>query len=198
MNMGAVVARTLIAGAVMATSTVGPAHAATGVTLQLQAAQYQQHSWWCVSASAAIALAQEGVNVEQSTLAADFHTVDHVGVYGDIRPQLDALAAPGYRFEYRPDTTSPLRLQSVLEYDVVTLRQPVMVAVDGAKLSWNSAYAGHGPQWHVEVAYGYDESTQTVTLWEVWGPTGGTHTIPLDQLAADLNPSAGVIEVIRS
>lgn len=187
--------------AMLALTACNPAKAASdsipeSATLQLVAPQYQQTTYWCVSASAAVALAQEGVYVSQSTLAADFHTVTGKGVYLDIRPQLDALS-PDYRFEFRTDTTSPRVLQTVLAYDIGVLRQPVMVAVDGAKLPWNSAYAGHGPRWHVEIAYGYDERAHTVQMWEVWGPTGGAHTVSLDLLASAVNPTAGVIEAVK-
>jgi hypothetical protein len=54
-------------------------------------------------------------------------------------------------------------------------------------------------QWigHAILAYGYDQTTGTVTVFDPWRPTGGTHTLPVKELARTLQSGAGMHYISR-
>jgi hypothetical protein len=50
---------------------------------------------------------------------------------------------------------------------------------------------------HAIVAYGYRRSNGTITVFDPWGPTGGTHTLSVKALAKALQPEGGMHYIER-
>ncbi|TDD22982.1 hypothetical protein [Nonomuraea diastatica] len=72
-------------------------------------------------------------------------------------------------------------------------KKPTIIAVVVNKLPWSTSAGSFG---HAIVAYGYDRSKGTITVWDSNGRDGatGTHVISAKALAAALNdlPAQGM------
>lgn len=146
--------------------------------------QYQSTNYYCVPASSSVSLATFGVKVSQSSLASQMKTTPADGTSGaNSLPVLNKYTLPqgyGYRFA---DVSTGTKMLDAVAYDVGTLKRAAVLGVWMEKLPWNSGMSG-SKIGHAIVVYGYDKTAKTVTVWDPWKATGGTHTIAADKLAS--------------
>ncbi|MFL6054255.1 MAG: FG-GAP-like repeat-containing protein [Actinoallomurus sp.] len=151
--------------------------------------QYQNTNMNCVPTSSSMSLSTFGVSVSQETLATTMGTSPTKGTTGaQARPVLNSYADPlGYSYGFAHASTASSLMTNV-SYDVGVLKRAPVLGVWMEKLPWNSTMTG-SKVGHAIVAYGYDRSAGTITVWDPWKPTGGSHTIAATKLAADMQPS---------
>lgn len=85
----------------------------------------------------------------------------------------------------------PKVLMSKVVYDVGTLRRAPILQVWMERLPWNRGRIYGRNVAHAIVAYGYRRSNGTITVFDPWGPTGGTHTLSVKAWRRLSSPRAG-------
>ncbi|WP_345457581.1 C39 family peptidase [Actinoallomurus oryzae] len=197
-------ARTAATTATLATHAT-PTTAAAGLRAMPRAyrlvlqAQFQTTNYYCVPASTAMSLSTFGIKVSQDALARKMKTTIR-GTGGDNA----ASVMDGYLHPRRYDDRivgdvvgRPQILMQRVSYDVGTLRRAPIMQVWMERLPWNQGrLRGH---WigHAILAYGYDQNTGMITVFDPWRPTGGTHTLPAKVLAKALQSGAGMHYISR-
>lgn len=162
--------------------------------------QYQATDYYCVPASAAMSLSTFGVTVSQATLAQKMRTTTK-GTGGDSAASvIDSYIRPR-RFDDRVvgDVVGrPAILMQRVSYDVGSLHRAPVIQVWMEKLPWNQAIVRGRWIGHAIVAYGYDQRTGTITVFDPWRPSGGTHTLSARSLAMTLQSGAGMHYIARA
>jgi Peptidase_C39 like family len=162
--------------------------------------QYQATTYYCVPAATSMSLSTFGVQVSQDVLARKMKTTVR-GTGGDIAASvMDSYLHPR-RFDDRivGDVLGhPEILMQRVSYDVGSLRRAPIIQVWMERLPWNRGKI-HG-QWigHAILAYGYNQQAGTITVFDPWRPTGGTHTLPAQSLATTLQGGAGMHYISRT
>lgn len=161
--------------------------------------QYQFTNYYCVPASTAMSLSTFGVRVSQAALAQQMRTTLR-GTGGDSAAAvMDAYIHPR-RFDDRivADVVGrPQILMQRVSYDVGSLHRAPVIQVWMERLPWNQrTLKGH---WigHAIVAYGYDQRAGTITVFDPWRPTGGSHTLSAKVLSMALQSGAGMHYISR-
>ncbi|GLY90877.1 C39 family peptidase [Actinoallomurus iriomotensis] len=161
--------------------------------------QFQTTNYYCVPASTAMSLSTFGIKVSQDTLARKMKTTIR-GTGGDNAAEvMDGYLHPR-RYDDRivADVVGrPQILMQRVSYDVGTLRRAPIMQVWMEKLPWNQGRLRG--QWigHAILAYGYDQTAGTITVFDPWRPTGGVHTLPARVLAKALQIGAGMHYISR-
>lgn len=161
--------------------------------------QYQTNNYYCVPASSSMSLSTFGIRVAQGTLARLMRTTPK-GTSGNNA----ATVIDGYiRRAHFDDTIvgdvvgRPAVLMDRIAYDVGTLHRAPLIQVWMERLPWNQGKIRGDRVGHAIIAYGYDRKTGTVTVFDPWRATGGTHALPASALAATLQPGAGMHYISR-
>jgi hypothetical protein len=161
--------------------------------------QYQSTDYYCVPASIAMSLATFGVKVGQRALATRMKTTQK-GTGGDNATKvIDAYIHPR-RYDDRlvGDVVGhPSVLMDRVSYDVGTLRRAPVIQVWMEQLPWNRTTVKGHLIGHAIIAYGYDRTAGTITVFDPWRPTGGPHTIPAGALAQTLQGGGGMHYISR-
>jgi hypothetical protein len=150
--------------------------------------QYQATDYYCVPASIAMSLSTFGVTVDQRTLAAKMRTTVRGTGDDNATKVIDAYIHPR-RYDDRlvSDVVGhPGVLMDRIAYDVGTLRRAPVIQVWMERLPWNRATVRGRQLGHAIIAYGYDRTSGTVTIFDPWRPTGGSHTVTAGALAGML------------
>lgn len=188
---------TKAAPATPATSIL-PAAMPRSYRLKLQE-QYQWTNYYCVPAATSMSLSTFGMRVSQDTLARKMRTTMR-GTGGDTA----ASVIDGYLHPRKFDdrvvgdvVDHPELLMQRVSYDVGSLRRAPVIQVWMERLPWNKGRLKG--QWvgHAIVAYGYNQQAGTITVFDPWRPTGGTHTIPASALARTLQSGGGMHYISR-
>jgi hypothetical protein len=162
--------------------------------------QFQVTNYYCVPASTSMSLSTFGVQISQAALAKKMKTTTR-GTGGDnAATVMDSYLHPR-RFDDRivGDVVGhPEILMQRVSYDVGALRRAPIIQVWMERLPWN-----HGRlkgQWigHAIVAYGYNQQAGTITVFDPWQPTGGTHTLSAKSLATTLQSGSGMHYISRT
>lgn len=150
--------------------------------------QYQVTTYYCIPASGAMSLSTFGLTVGQKTLAKKMKTTTRGTKGADATPVLNAYAKPhGYTYTTVYDVAGhPSTLLSRVAYDVGVLKKAPTIAVWMEKLPWNKGKVKGSRIGHGIVAYGYDEKTGTITVFDPWKATGGIHTVSAASLSGTL------------
>ncbi|MEV4673289.1 MULTISPECIES: FG-GAP-like repeat-containing protein [Actinomadura] len=151
--------------------------------------RYQNTNYNCVPTSASMSLSTFGVSVSQETLAAKMGTTPADGTSGNqALPVMNGYVDPlGYSYGFSSASTASTMMEQV-SYNVGVLKRAPVLGVWMEKLPWNAGMSGSNVG-HAIVAYGYDRDAGTITVWDPWKSTGGSHTITAAKLAADMQPS---------
>jgi hypothetical protein len=180
------------------TAPVRPMATPRWYRLKLQE-QYQSTNYYCVPASSSMSLSTFGVKVDQGTLAKKMRTTTKgTGINSA------ASVIAGYIHPRRYDdkvvgdvVDHPTVLMDRVAYDVGSLRRAPVIQVWMEKLPWNKGKVVGRSIGHAIIAYGYDKSTGTITVFDPWRPTGGTHTLAASALARTLQAGAGMHYISR-
>ena len=148
--------------------------------------QYQNTNYKCVPTSAAMSLSTFGVSVSQDTLATKMGTTAANGTSGNqALPVVNGYVDPlGYSYGFA-DASTASSMMSQVSYDVGVLKRAPILGVWMEKLPWNAGMSG-SKIGHAIIAYGYDRTAGTITVWDPWKATGGAHTLTAASLAADM------------
>ncbi|MFF4235734.1 FG-GAP-like repeat-containing protein [Actinomadura geliboluensis] len=151
--------------------------------------RYQNTNYNCVPTSASMSLSTFGVSVSQETLAAKMGTTPADGTSGNqALPVMNGYVDPlGYSYGFSSASTASTMMEQV-SYNVGVLKRAPVLGVWMEKLPWNAGMSGSNVG-HAIIAYGYDRDAGTITVWDPWKSTGGSHTITAAKLAADMQPS---------
>jgi hypothetical protein len=162
--------------------------------------QRQWTSFYCEPASAAMSLATFGIRVDQHKLARKMKTRRVTGTRGDnVELVMERYIYPRrYSDTIITDVVGhPKVLMSKIVYDVGTLRRAPVLQVWMEQLPWNRGRIRDRKVAHAIVAYGYRRSSGTITVFDPWGPTGGTHTLSVKALAKTLQAAGGMHYIER-
>jgi hypothetical protein len=161
--------------------------------------QYQSTNYYCVPASTSMSLSTFGIRVGQDALARRMRTTLR-GTGGDKAVEvMDAYLHPR-RFDDRivGDVVGhPEILMQRVSYDVGSLRRAPIIQVWMERLPWNRNKLQDRWIGHAIVAYGYDQQAGTITVFDPWRPTGGTHTLSARSLSNTLQNGAGMHYISR-
>ncbi|MEU4295269.1 FG-GAP-like repeat-containing protein [Kribbella sp. NPDC026596] len=137
---------------------------------------YQSTNYYCVPASSAVSLGTFGVNVTQQTLAKQMKTTTS-GTYDKTAlPVINGYVnSLGYSVWDTDTTDSATNLLNWAAHDIGVLKRAPKIGVWMEKLPWNKGTSGHFG--HAIMIYGYDLTRKTLTVWDPWKATGGTHTL---------------------
>ncbi|QKG23249.1 FG-GAP-like repeat-containing protein [Actinomadura verrucosospora] len=165
-------------------SAAAAAAAPTAAKLSLKG-QYQNTNYKCVPTSASMSLSTFGVSVSQDTLATQMGTTAAKGTTGNQSlPVMNGYVDPlGYSYGFT-DVSTASKMMANVSYDIGVLKRAPVLGVWMEKLPWNAGMSG-SKVGHAIIAYGYDSKAGTITVWDPWKPTGGSHTISAAKLAAD-------------
>lgn len=155
--------------------------------------QRQQSNMWCVPASSSMSLSTFGIKASQKTLAKKMKT-NSKGTYGKYAIPVLNTYVKSRKFYYSTTgdvANKPAQLQNRVSYTIGTLNRAPVLAVWMEKLPWNKGKVHGKKVGHAIVAYGYNNKTKTITVYDPWRPTGGTHTISAAKLAPMLQPGGG-------
>jgi hypothetical protein len=162
--------------------------------------QYQATNYYCVPASTSMSLSTFGVKVSQATLARKMRTTTR-GTGGDSAASvMDAYLHPR-RFDDRivGDVVGhPEILMQRVSYDVGSLRRAPIIQVWMERLPWNKGKLKGQGIGHAIIAYGYNQQAGTITVFDPWQPTGGTHTLSATSLATTLQSGSGMHYISRT
>ncbi|MEV4113348.1 C39 family peptidase [Nonomuraea sp. NPDC049695] len=153
--------------------------------------QRQETNYFCVPASSSMSLSTFGVNVSQATLAKKMKTTPAHGTQrANALPVVNSyVKSRGYRYTVPADTDgNPALLMSRVANNVGQLRRAPLLGVWMEQLPWNKGKVRGTKVGHAIIAYGYDRVAGTITVYDPWKPTGGTHTISASTLAGILQP----------
>ncbi|HZE34163.1 MAG TPA: C39 family peptidase [Actinoallomurus sp.] len=183
------------------TPTPSPTHSAGppgAYRLKLKG-QYQWTNYYCEPASASMSLATFGIKVNQNKLARKMKTKVRGTTGDDAAYVIEHYIHPRHYSDTIVTDVSghPKVLMSKVLYDVGTLHRAPVLQVYMERLPWNSG-RGYGRKVaHAIVAYGYRTSNGTITVYDPWRPTGGTHTLSAKTLARALQPAGGMHYIER-
>jgi hypothetical protein len=146
---------------------------------------YQSTNYYCVPASSAVSLGTFGVNVTQQTLAKQMKTTTS-GTYDKTAlPVINGYVNPlGYSMWDTDTTGNATNLLNWAAHDIGVLKRAPKIGVWMEKLPWNKGMSGHFG--HAIMIYGYDLNKKTLTVWDPWKPSGGTHTVSAATLNATM------------
>jgi len=162
--------------------------------------QFQATNYYCVPAATSMSLSTFGIKISQASLAKKMRTTTR-GTGGDnAATVMDSYLHPR-RFDDRivGDVVGhPEILMQRVSYDVGSLRRAPIIQVWMEKLPWNQGRLKG--QWigHAIIAYGYNQQAGTITVFDPWQPTGGTHTLPAKSLATTLQSGSGMHYISRT
>jgi hypothetical protein len=162
--------------------------------------QFQATNYYCVPASTSMSLSTFGVQISQAALAKKMRTTTR-GTGGDnAATVMDSYLHPR-RFDDRivGDVVGhPEILMQRVSYDVGALRRAPIIQVWMERLPWNQGKLRG--QWigHAIIAYGYNQQAGTITVFDPWQPTGGTHTLSAKSLATTLQSGSGMHYISRT
>jgi hypothetical protein len=162
--------------------------------------QRQWTNYYCEPASASMSLATFGIKVDQNRLARKMKTRRAVGTRGDdVELVMENYIYPKHYSDtiVRDVAGHPKVLMSKVVYDVGTLRRAPILQVWMERLPWNAGRVYGRKVGHAIVAWGYNRSKGTITVFDPWGPTGGTHTLSVKALAKTLQPAGGMHYIER-
>ncbi|MBE1590272.1 C39 family peptidase [Nonomuraea angiospora] len=162
--------------------------------------QRQETNYFCVPASSSMSLSTFGVNVSQSTLAKQMKTTASAGTKGrDAIPVVNAyLKSRGYKVTSPTDADgNAVVLMNRVSGNIGDLRRAPVLAVWMEQLPWNKGKIKGTRVGHAIIAYGYDKTAGTVTVYDPWKPTGGTHTIKAAVLAGILQPGGNMYYISK-
>jgi hypothetical protein len=143
---------------------------------------YQSTNYNCVPASSAVSLGTFGISVKQETLAKKMGTTTSGTWDKTALPVINDYINPLAYSVWDTDTTGKAtNLLNWAAYDIGTLKRAPKISVWMEKLPWNKGLSGHFG--HAILVYGYNLTAKTLTVWDPWKSTGGTHTLS----AATLN-----------
>lgn len=148
-------------------------------------AVYQSTNYNCVPASSAISLGTFGINVTQETLAKKMGTTTSGTYDRTALPVINGYVNPLAYSVWNADTTgNATNLLNWAAYDIGQMKRAPKIGVWMEKLPWNKGMSGHFG--HAILVYGYDKTAKTLTVWDPWKPTGGTHTLSAAALNATM------------
>jgi hypothetical protein len=188
-------------------AAVAPATAVNASTTALSSSklslkgQYQQTTYYCVPASESMTLSTFGIKVGQATLAKKMGTTSSKGTSGANAVSVvnGYLKPKGYKLTIVKDVAgNPTVLMNRASYDIGVLHRAPVIGVWMEKLPWNKGKVKGTKIGHAMVVYGYDKAKGTVTVFDPWKATGGTHTISAKTLAGALQASGGMHYISRS
>ncbi|MBC6457589.1 C39 family peptidase [Actinomadura sp. HBU206391] len=176
-----------------ATVTAPPSYR---LTLQ---GQYQRTDYYCMPASASMSLSTFGVKVKQAKLARAMRTTTtgtrDVNAIPVLRSYVKSL---GYKYTAVPGLTGrPKALMKRVAYDVGMLHRAPNIDVWMEMLPWNKGEIYGTRVGHIMVVYGYDQKKGTITVFDPWKPTGGTHTLSAATLADTLQDDGSIHYISR-
>lgn len=162
--------------------------------------QYQATNYYCVPASISMSLSTFGVKVSQAALAKKMRTTIR-GTGGDSAASvMDGYLHPR-RFDDRivGDVVGhPEILMQRVSYDVGSLRRAPIIQVWMERLPWNKDKIRGQGIGHAIIAYGYNQQAGTITVFDPWQPTGGSHTLSATSLATTLQNGSGMHYISRT
>jgi hypothetical protein len=161
--------------------------------------QYQTTNYYCVPATTAMSLSTFGIKVSQDTLAKKMRTTVR-GTGGDTAASVMDTYLHPRRYDDRivGDVVGrPKILMQRVSYDVGTLRRAPIIQVWMERLPWNRGRLTGRWIGHAIIAYGYNQTADTITVFDPWRPTGGAHTLPANVLAQALQGGAGMHYISR-
>ncbi|GAA2109583.1 C39 family peptidase [Actinomadura alba] len=178
-----------------ATAPVPP----SSYTLKLKG-KYQRTDYYCMPASASMSLSTFGVTVKQGKLARAMNTTTSGTWDRDAIPVLNSYVKPlGYKYTIVSGLTGrPNALMKHVAYDVGVLRRAPNIDVWVEKLPWNRGKISGTRIGHIMVVYGYDKTKRTITVFDPWKPTGGTHTLSAKALANTLQYDGSLHYITRA
>ncbi|MER6001159.1 C39 family peptidase [Nonomuraea sp. NPDC051941] len=162
--------------------------------------QRQETNYFCVPASSSMSLSTFGVNVSQSTLAKKMKTTAAAGTKGvNALPVVNAyLKSRGYKVTSPTDADgNAVVLMNRVSGNIGDLRRAPVLAVWMEQLPWNKGKIKGTRVGHAIIAYGYDKTAGTITVYDPWKPTGGTHTIKTSVLAGILQPGGNMYYISK-
>ena len=146
---------------------------------------YQSTNYNCVPASSSVVLGTFGVSVTQESLAKQMGTTTSGTWDKTALPVINKYVNPLAYSVWNTDTTgNATNLLNWAAYDIGTLKRAPKIGVWMEKLPWNKGMSGHFG--HAILIYGYDLTAKTLTVWDPWKPTGGTHTLSAATLNATM------------
>jgi hypothetical protein len=157
--------------------------------------QRQQTNYFCVPASTSMSLSTFGVSVSQSTLAKKMKTTASGGTKGsNALPVINAyVKSRGYKYTSPTDADgNALVLMNRVSGNIGDLHRAPVLAVWMEQLPWNKGKIKGTKVGHAIIAYGYDKTAGTITVYDPWKPTGGAHTISASALAKILQPGGNM------
>ncbi|MGP3932283.1 C39 family peptidase [Nonomuraea sp. KM88] len=163
--------------------------------------QYQQTNYYCVPASSSMSLSTFGVKVSQKTLAKKMKTTASGGTKGKYAiPVINTyLKSKGYKVTSTTDADgNALVLMDRVSTQVGELRKAPVLAVWMEQLPWNKGKVKGSKVGHAIIAYGYDKLANTITVYDPWKPTGGSHTIKASTLAKVLQSGGNMYSISKS
>jgi hypothetical protein len=148
--------------------------------------QAQRTGYYCAPAAGSIVLRLFGIGRTQDQLAKEMKTDAKAGATkraNTLAVLNTYVGAKGFTFRLTYAKNNPLVLMQRVSQAVGVHKRPTIVAVLGNKLPWSKGDRDVG---HAIVAYGYDTSKNTITVWDPNGRRGatGTHVISAGALAA--------------
>ncbi|MET7329226.1 C39 family peptidase [Nonomuraea sp. NPDC005650] len=162
--------------------------------------QRQETNYFCVPASSSMSLSTFGVKVSQSTLAKKMKTTAAAGTKGsNALPVVNAyVKSRGYKFTIPTDADgNALVLMNRVSGNIGDLHRAPVLAVWMEQLPWNKGKIKGTKVGHAIIAYGYDKTAGSITVYDPWKPTGGTHTVKASVLADILQPGGNMYFVSK-
>ncbi|MBF8186667.1 C39 family peptidase [Nonomuraea sp. K274] len=182
-------------------ATATPKGLLTPVKYQLSLkGQRQSTNYYCVPASSSMSLSSFGIKVSQSTLAKKMKTTSSGGTKGaNAVPVLNAyVKSKGYKYTIPTDADgNALVLMKRVSEDIGDLHRAPVIAVYMEQLPWNKGKVKGTEVGHAIIAYGYNKLTGTITVYDPWKPTGGSHTIAAATLANTLQPGGNMYDISK-
>ena len=156
--------------------------------------QRQQTNYYCVPASGSMSLSTFGFKVSQTILAKKMKTTTSGTSGNNATPVLNAyVKSRGYKYTSVTDVVgNSARLMSRVSNNVGVLHRAPTIAVWMEQLPWNKGKVKGTKIGHAIIAYGYNSLKGTITVYDPWKPTGGTHTISAKTLAGVLQSAGGM------
>jgi hypothetical protein len=161
--------------------------------------KYQETNYYCLPASASMSLSTFGVKVGQATLADEMQTNGRGTTGNNALPVLRSyVRSRGYAYRAVGDVAGhPKVLMQRVSYDVGVLHRAPDIGVWMEKLPWNKGEIQGTRIGHIMVVYGYNTTKGTITVFDPWKPTGGTHTLSAKTLAGTLQTDGGMHYISR-
>ncbi|MFG1703501.1 C39 family peptidase [Nonomuraea sp. M3C6] len=155
--------------------------------------QPQTTNYYCVPASSSMSLSTFGLKVSQATLAKKMKTTASGGTKGSKAvPVINAyVKSKGYKYTSPTDADGNASvLMNRVSGNIGDLHRAPVIAVYMERLPWNKGKVKGTKLGHAIIAYGYDKPAGTITVYDPWKPTGGSHTISASALAGTLQPGS--------